>query len=588
MKKAFILLLLLTFMLNTVACAGKSELANSAKERMEKLYGENEEITGEYDEALSAICTNGIYVGTEDNSVLSYKGIPYAKQPIGELRWKPPVPADDDTRVYEAFYYGKSPIQTEAESEVGSYYKQGEDCLTLNVWTNSSNPSKDKTVMVFFHGGSYGWGATSDPLYDGHNLVEKFDDIVLVTVEYRTGLMGFVDFSSVEGGEAYKESGNLGLLDQIEALRWVQKNIEAFGGDPDNVTIFGESAGGGSVSLLPLIDGTEGLFQRIIAQSGSVALTYSKEECRNLTEMLLKETGCKTMEELVALPESVIVEVNEKLNESNNFPERDGIVLPEDLYAAYESGATAGYDMLIGTNADEVRYWIMEMGYYSDLIDGKTIYTLGLPVMYENNMAKVSADDMQYVDAFMEMQTDKKVWNLTEFYNEILFRIPALTQAEAHVENGGNAYVYQWTYPDEDETVGACHAIELSYIFNNLQESIYTGDNINEELADIAQNMWVNFARTGDPGTSEIEWPPYSAESKSTMILGEEIEAADDYKADQRRLIEPLLKYGFNGCYSQLSFSVPQVYKMLGVVVGALACVFTVVILLVKKTKRKI
>ena len=586
MRKISICLLILMVLINFVACSGQSESTNSTKGKMQNLYGENEEITGDYDTSLAANCTNGTYVGTIENSVISYKGIPYAKQPVGELRWKPPVSAEDDTRIYEAYYYGKSPIQTEAESEVGSYYMQGEDCLNLNIWTNSSNPSTNKTVMVFFHGGSYGWGATSDPLYDGQNLVEKFDDIVLVTVEYRTGVMGFIDFSSVEGGEEYAQSGNLGLLDQIEALRWVQKNIKAFGGNPENVTIFGESAGAGSVSLLPLIDGTEGLFQRIIAQSGSVALTYSKEECQNLTEMLLKETGCKTMDELVALPESVIVEVNEKLNESNNFPERDGIVLPEDLYAAYENGATSDYDILIGTNADEVRYWINEMGYYTNLVDGETIYKLGMPVMFENNMKKVTDDDMQYVDAFMELQTDEKKWNLTEFYNEILFRIPALKQAELHAENGGNAFVYQWTYPGEDKTIGACHAIELSYIFNNLQETIYTGDNINEELADIAQNMWVNFARTGNPSTSEIDWPTYSKENKNTMILGDEITVVEDYKSDQREAIEPLLKYGFNGCYSQLSFFVPQVYKMIAIVLIPLVFICGVIILVIRKKRR--
>ena len=133
--------------------------------------------------------------------------------------------------------------------------------------------------MVFFHGGSYGWGGTSDPIYDGHNLVEKYPDLVLVTAEYRTGIMGFMDFSGVPGGEDYSTSGNLGLLDQVCALEWVQKNIRAFGGDPENVTIFGESAGAGSVSLLPLIEGTDGLFRRIIMESGSPALTYSREEC---------------------------------------------------------------------------------------------------------------------------------------------------------------------------------------------------------------------------------------------------------------------------------------------------------------------
>lgn len=142
--------------------------------------------------------------------------------------------------------------------------------------------------------------------------------------------MGFMDFSFVPGGEDYTSSGNLGLLDQVCALKWIQKNIKAFGGNPDNVTIFGESAGGGSVSLLPLIEGTKGLFRRIIAESGSVCQSYSRRESRYLTEMLLKNSKCTNMEELMALSEEELMVLNEDLNDSNNFPLRDGVVLPED------------------------------------------------------------------------------------------------------------------------------------------------------------------------------------------------------------------------------------------------------------------
>ena len=196
------------------------------------------------------------------------------------------------------------------------------NCLTLNVWTNVTGPREGKTVMVFFHGGSYGWGATSDPIYDGRNLVEKYPDLVLVTAEYRLGIFGFIDFSGVPGGEDYAESGNLGLLDQICALEWVRDNIAAFGGDPEKVTIFGESAGAGSVSLLPLIEETDGLFRRIIAESGSVALTYSREECKNLTQMLLKKSGCTDMDGLSSLSEETLTKLNETLNDYNTtiFP----------------------------------------------------------------------------------------------------------------------------------------------------------------------------------------------------------------------------------------------------------------------------
>ena len=539
--------------------------ADPAKAQMQEMVGINQPITGDYDESLAVKCHNGTFVGVADGSVLSFKGIPYAEPPIGDLRWKSPVLAAENDDVYEAKYFGKSPIQSEWPSEPGSYYLQGEDCLTLNVWTNADGPTDGKAVMVFIHGGSYGWGATSDPIYDGHNLVEKYPDLVLVSVEYRLGLMGFIDFSQVPGGQDFETSGNLGLLDQVCALQWVQKNIAAFGGDPDNVTVFGESAGGGSVCMLPLIDGTERLFHRVISESGSPSLSYSREECRNLTEMLLEESGCSNMDELMALDEETLMELNEGLNDYNNFPERDGVVLPEDLYAAWESDALADIGLLTGTNRDEARYWINEMGYTVPVLPGMFTYEQLIPFMYENNLQRMTDEERELANAFVDAQDGKKVWRLTEFYNELLFRVPAVEQVERH--KGAN-YNYYWTMPGADETLGACHAIELAYVFNNPQADIYTGGLYNEELADVVQDMWVNFARTGDPSTQEYVWEPYTADRRMTMVLGEQVGMVEDLRLEQRETIEPLLHHYFNGCYSQLDYMVPQLGLIIGQVVG--------------------
>lgn len=565
------------------ACAGNP---NGMKARVAGMYGENHEISGSYDEMFAAVCSNGTFVGQNVDGVTAYKGIPYAKAPIGELRWKPTVPAEDGGGTYEAYYFGPSPIQTEWPSEPGSYYPQSEDCLYLNVWTNSSNKAADKPVMVFFHGGSYGWGATSDPIYDGHNLISKYDDIVLVSVEFRSGLLGFIDFTSVAGGEDYKESGNLGLLDQKCALEWIQKNIAAFGGDPENVTIFGESSGAGSVSLLPLMEGTKGLFKRVIAQSGSVTLTYSKEECQNLTKMLLDETGCSSMDELTALPEEEIKKVNEKLNDYNNFPERDGVILPEDLYEAYRAGKADGIDMLTGTNADEVLYWIWEMDYTAPPLPGTFLYKFLIPVMYENNLAKLSPEEKAHVQAFLDMQSGSKTDRLSRFYTELLFRAPAMEQAAIHSDNGNRTYTYYWTYPCADEKIGACHAIELAYVFTNPDETIYTGGKYDQELADTVQDMWVNFARTGDPSADGYIWTSYDSGSGNTMVLGNDIHMESDIKADQRKEIEPLLHHYFNGCYAQLNYNVPQVYRTAGLAAAVIAVIILIVILAIRAGRR--
>ncbi len=514
------------------------------KAQMQAMIGINKEIKGTYDRALAVNVNNGTYVGELDGNIISFKGIPYAAAPIGKLRWKSPILAENRKGVYEAKYFGKSPIQTEAPTELGSYYLQGEDCLTLNVWTNKSGPKNGKTVMVFFHGGGYGWGATSDPMYDGHNLVEKYPDLILVTVEYRTGIMGFIDFSKVPGGDNFTTSGNLGLLDQICALKWIQKNIKAFGGNPDNVTIFGESAGGGSVSLIPLINGTKGLFKRIIAESGAPNLTYSKEDCQELTRMLLKKSGRSTMDELMTLSEEKLIELNEDLNENINFPERDGVVLPNDLYKAWGNKALADIDIMVGTNNDELRYWIREWDFIDPDLPKGTMYKQIIPLRYKAILNAMTEKEKKLANTFMNRQIGRKIWKITEFFNELIFRIPALEQAVRHK---GTSYNYYFTMPSEDKMMKASHAVELAYVFRNPHVKTYNGNLYNNELADVVQDMWVNFARSGNPSTEQYTWKPYTVDSRNTMLLGKKIGMTKDLKAKQRKLVEPLLYHYFNG-----------------------------------------
>ena len=554
----------------------------AARAEMASLKGENKELSGNsYDKKLAVTCDNGTFVGRMENDVRSYRGIPFAKPPVEDLRWKAPVDAGKDDGVYEALYYGKSGIQTEAASERASLYDQGEDCLTLNVWTAaSSDTSSQKPVMVFFPGGGFGWGGTADPIYDGQNFAEAHPDIVLVTANYRIGLMGFIDFSAVEGGDDYKESGNLGLLDQLSALSWVNRNIEQFGGDPENVTIFGESAGAASVSLLPLIPDSEGLFKRVIAQSGSLALTYSREESQALTEMLLKKAKAKTMDDLLALSEADLMKLNEGLNDYNNFPERDGILLPEDLYEAYASGKASHIDMLSGTNADEVRYWIEEVG-------GYPIYRLAGRLLYGSTVERLNEEDRPLAEAFLALQDEEAIWAQTEFLNDLLFRVPAIRQAELHAANGGRSYMYYWAKESAIEHFGAAHAVELSYVFNNLEDTIFTGEPADESLAQTVQEMWVNFAKTGDPSTDGHPWKPYVHYTRQTLFLGDEIRMESDPLSLQRTLIEPLLKYHFNGYYLAVDYALIYLRSRVIRVLLVVAAANAVILLVVKLRKRK-
>ncbi|MBQ5764044.1 MAG: carboxylesterase family protein, partial [Ruminococcus sp.] len=467
------------------------------------------------------------------------------------------------------------PIQTEWKTEQASYYPQGEDCLYLNIWVNRTDDRTDKPVMVFLHGGSYGWGGTADPLYDGKALVSKHPDIILVTVGYRTGLMGFVDFSYLKGGDEYPDAPNLGILDQIEALRWVHNNIRAFGGDPENVTVFGESAGGGSVSLLPIIPQTKGLFRRVIGESGSVALTFSKEECREFTMRLIKESGARSMDDLLKMDEQQLRALNEKVNYYNNFPQRDGRLIPENPYEPYENGATADVDILIGTNSNEMNYWIGEIG-------GVVPFRFSIPVKFENDMKLLPKEDKARAKQFMSRLQGHSMWRMAEFYNEMMFRLPAIYQAQEHSKNGGKAYMYYWTVPSAMPLRKACHAVELAYVFGNLDETIYTGERADEALSDMVMQMWTNFARTGDPSVNGLGWFPYDESSRVSMVISKEPHLKSDVLREQRELLSPLLHYMINPSYATLDYNVPFVRKAILGGVAAAAAVAGIAILVKK------
>ena len=313
---------------------------------IKKKYNKNNKLKKIDEKYFPVKCHNGIFLGKENEDIISYKGIPFARPPIKNLRWKPPLDCEDSDNIFEAYHFQKSPIQSETPGEDASYYEISEDCLYLNIW-KYNDEQKNKPVMVFIHGGDFGWGGTVDPLYDGHNFVKNHNDIILVTITYRLSILGFLDLTLIKGGEDYKESPNLGLLDQIQALKWINKNIENFGGDKNNVTIFGESAGGSSVTLLPLINGTKGLFKRIISQSGSFAWTINKEAGKKVIDNLkaiIKKEGKEEFDinYLLNLSEEEIIKLNIQFDSYRKSPMRDGFILPEDCYEAVKNGAYNG------------------------------------------------------------------------------------------------------------------------------------------------------------------------------------------------------------------------------------------------------
>ena len=541
------------------------------KNRVKALFGENKKLDVNPDKAHSVKCLNGTFVPKVDGNIRIFKGIPFALPPINERRWKKAEPIPNSNEIREAYYNGKSPIQTVIDSERASYYPQSEDCLYLNVWVNDDCKDINKPIMVFIHGGAYGWGGTADPLYDGLNFIKLHPEVILITIGYRTGLLGFIDLSYLKGGEDYPDAPNLGIYDQIEALRWINKNGQAFGGDINNITIFGESAGGGSVSILPLVKEAKGLFNRVIAESGSLALTYSKEECKSLTDKLIKAVGSDSMEDLMKLSTEEFSKINEKLNESNNFPMRDGKLIPLDPYEPYLKGATKDIDMIMGTNANEMNYWIGELG-------GLFNYSAGMPVKYEADISQISKEDMSCVKAFMKKVKGNKVARITEFYNEIMFRLPAIMQAEGHSNNKGNVYMYYWKEESKIPLFKACHAVELAYVFYNIEDTIYTGEPADEELARNVSNMWVNFAKTGDPSLEDIKWDGFDSKDRKCIVFKKDkIQIKEDILKEQRELLFPIVKYMINPGYADIQENMSVMDKTGAAISAVFSCISTLV-----------
>ena len=549
---------------------------SALEQEMAALYGENKVINGAYPDSLAVEVDNGIFVGQRDSNLLAFKGVPYALQPTGDRRWQVAKPEPDSRLVREAKYFGHTSIQSRSQHNAASLYPQGEDCLTLNIWTSADGMrTARRPVMVWVHGGSYVCNGTANPRDWGDKFVKAHPEVVMVSINYRLGLLGFLDLSSLPDGQAFACSGVLGILDQVEALRWVKRNIAAFGGDPGNVTLVGHSAGAGSVSLLASINEAQGLFHRIIAQSGSVAFTSSREDCQSLTKRVLDATGAKTVAELQALSTDDIIALNDEVGEFFRFPERDGAVIPEDPYSRFD-GFNAGIDMLIGSNSDETRYWIDAMG-------GEENFDMATQLWYR--YISMSLDSLQRENAsrFIDIVPEDNPWPVAELLNDLMFRGPAIEMAQRHAAAGGRTYMYYWTKALKDPIYGACHGSEVAYVLNTGRQ-IKMGDDHNPALAAEVQQMWVNFATTGNPSTPAHYWPAYEATQRATMVLGDTIKLLNDPLSEQRRLIAPLMSEYISPVFSDLLDKAPW---YVGAAIAALVILLLLLTWLIVKVRRQ-
>jgi len=496
---------------------------NEIKAELKAQYGENKRITdGNYDKSLAVKCINGTFVGKKHDGVIAYKGIPFVgKQPVGELRWKAPVDVVPDDGVYEAYYNGKTPCQLDYDAQVASVYVRGEDCLYLNVW-KADDGRKNKPVMVWIHGGAFTAGGTVEPREEGTNFVKENPDAIVISIEYRLGVFGFLHLSHLPDGKDYPDAQNLGLMDQMMALKWIHENIAGFGGDPDNVTIWGESAGGDSVTTLPLIEGSHKYFKRVIAQSGTPVLSKTTKQAIDDTNEFMAILGCKTVADLQKIEVEKLLAALETLGDMRIGPERDGKYLPLDPYEAYANGAAKDIDILQGCNKDEMNFFMAESGVGEPFVKEYTR-------RFAKNSVLLTDTEKALVESFCKDVKGEKYEQLCRLYDQIWFIAPLFRISENQTKAGGKVYTYFFTAESSVPLMKSGHGVEISLIFNHPEETRVSGRAFDETFSKTMRRMWVQFAKTGNPSLSAKDspdgkahaWPLYDLKNKNVMIFDE-------------------------------------------------------------------
>jgi para-nitrobenzyl esterase len=472
---------------------------------------------------------SGIVEGKDDGTVRSFLGIPYAAPPVGNLRWKPPAAAAPWPGVRSASAFGAYCMQGRIYDDMNFRGAGGsEACLFLNIWTPAKSSEEKLPVMVWIYGGGFAAGSTSEGRQDGSNLARR--GVVVVSMNYRLGVFGFLVHPELTKESEHHASGNYGLLDQLAALRWVRDNIASFGGDPANVTIFGESAGSFSVSAQMASPLAKGLFQKAIGESGaafhSQGLSFESRAVREKTDVktLKQKLGVKSLSALRALPAEKILEAfSPPTSEGFDFkPDIDGYFLPESAPAAFAAGKQNDVPLLAGWNHDE----------------GGVESVLGKEQPSADSVKALAKKEFgskgkKFLQLYPADTPEHALRSTQDFAGDRFIAFSTWAWMEAQAKTGKQP-IYRYRFdlaPPIVPNTGAYHSAEIEYVFGQLDTKPgVTWRPEDREMSELIQKYWTNFARTGDPnGPGLPKWPQYSAAEKwAAMYLDVQSTARPD------------------------------------------------------------
>ena len=516
-----------------------------AEDELKKKIGENKTYSNYEGKDPVVKVSTGSYIGKKDKKGVSFLGIPYAKAE----RFKKAMQLEASNEYHEAYYFGGSEVQPDSSHNILSKLPQDENCLNLNVWTAKLEPQAKKPVIVYFHGGDGRYGGTANPLYHLENIAKAVPDAVFVSVNYRFGVFGVIDFSTtnIEGADEYKDTTALSLLDQVEALKWIRDNVSAFGGDPENITVAGDSAGGSDICLLSVMKEAKGLFKRAFIMCASTVDTPDRNDKASLLgEKLIEEFGVKNVSDLKNITSEQLRDFSAKYYELIELPPRNGLYITKDVEKAYLDGEASDIEFVFGVAADDVSAWegmLTDEVAFDEIV--KAYFEFFINEMGSENEDTINAIVSKYKQTGLSDLEAKK-----EMLADFQYKACLLHDCSLLARGGSKVRCFYWDVKSEVEKLTANAVSMVTAILGNMNIAEQMGYIHEKSITEIT-NALINKYIHGEEmalynneikGVAKLDWDEFDADKWSVLhIKHDKANMSDTVFSENVRKLEKLL-----------------------------------------------